>query len=246
MKVSYSRVGCFNECPFKYRLTYLEHLETKPDLSPDNPLFVGTAVHTGIEKHSVEAAIENYKSNFTELTEDHEFEIEKIKIMTQKAIEQIPECDEYEYKLEVPEEFVGYIDGLRKNGDGTYDILDFKASNNISGYKKSPQVMLYKYYFERLTGNKIRDLYYVFIPKATIKLNESLSNKKEILEELSNKNIHFEKVEYDPNQVNYFFARKTLMENARDFPKKHNRFCKWCQFYKFCSTNGVDRSELKE
>lgn len=246
MRVSYSRVGCYNECPFKYQLAYLEHLETKPDLSPDNPLFVGTAVHAGIEKHSVEAAIENYKSNFEELTEEHEFEIEKLKIMTQKAIEQIPECDEYEYKLDIPEEFLGYIDGLRKNDDGTYDILDFKASNNISGYKKSPQVMLYKYYFERLTGNEVRDLYYVFIPKATIKLNESFTNKSEIIEELSSKNVHFEKVEYDSNQVNYFFARKTLMEKAKEFPKRPNRFCRWCQYYRLCTSNGVDRSELKE
>ena len=246
MKVSYSRVSCYNECPFKYRLIYLEHLEPKEDLSPSNPLFIGTAVHEAIEKRSVEAGIENYKSNFSEITDEHEFEIEKLKIMAQKAIEQIPDCEEYEHKLDIENEYVGYIDGLKKNEDGTYDILDFKASNNISGYKTSPQVHIYAYYFEKLTGNKVRDLYYVFIPKPTIKLNEDLSNKKEILEELSDMNIHFEKIKYDRNQVNYFFARKTLMEKAREFPKRPNRFCRWCQFYKLCTTNGVDRSELKE
>lgn len=245
-RVSYSKVSTYNDCPFKYRLIYLEHLEAKEDLSPNNALFIGTAAHEAVEKRSVEAGIEKYKSNFSEITEEHEFEIEKLKIMAQKAIEQIPKCEAYEYKLDVPDEYVGFIDGLKKNEDGTYDILDFKASNNISGYKKSPQVHLYAYYFERLTGNKVKNLYYVFIPKPTIKLNESLDNKAEILEELSNMNIHFEKVDYDPQQVSYFFARKTLMEKAKEFPKRPNRFCRWCQFYKFCSTNGVDRSELKE
>ena len=73
-----------------------------------------------------------------------------------------------------------------------------------------------------------------------------MDNKKEILEELSNMNVHFEKVEYDRNQVNYFFARKTLLEKAKTFPKRPNRFCSWCPFHKFCQSNGVDKSELKE
>lgn len=246
LKVSYSRISVYNECPFKYRLVYLEHLEPLDDFSPGNALYVGTAAHEAVEKRSVEAGIESYKSHFKELGPEHEFEIEKLKIMSQKAIDQIPECETYEYKLEVPDEFVGFIDGLKKNDDGTYTIMDFKTSNNVAGYRNSPQVHLYKYYFERLTGNKVKDLYYVFIPKPTIKLNESLSNKEEILEELSNMNVHFEKVEYDRNQVNYFFARKTLLEKAKAFPKRPNRFCKWCDFYRLCTSNGTDLSELKE
>ena len=127
--------------------------------------------------------------------------------------------------------------------------MDFKCSNNVAGYKKSPQVHIYKYYFERLTGNKVRNLYYVFIPKSSIKLTEGLSKEdtvKQILEDLSTKDIHFEKVDFDANQIRYFFARKTLMEKATVFEKRYSTSCKWCQFAKFCKTNGADRSELKE
>lgn len=175
--------------------------------------------------------------------------VEYLKTVLPKALEQIPK-GEYEYKLDVPDEYVGYIDCLVKNDDGTYDILDFKCSNNISGYKKSPQVHLYAYYFERLTGNKVRNLYYVFIPKWTMKLTEDLDYaddniKNALIEELSTKDIHFEKVEYDRQQVNYFFARKTLMEKAKVFEKRYSTNCRWCQFAKFCKTNGADRSELK-
>ena len=246
MRVSYSKISTWNECPFKYMLAYIEKLETIEDTSPTNALYIGTAVHEGIEKRSVDAAVESYKSNFTELTPEHEFEIEKLKVMTQKAIEQIPECEEYERVLNVADEYIGFIDGLKKNEDGTYDIYDFKCTNNIGGYKDSPQVHLYKYYLERLTDKKVRDLYYVFIPKATIKLNESLDNKQEILEDLAKRDIHFEKVEYNRDHINYFFARKAMMEKATTFPKRPNRFCNWCQYHRFCQSNGADRSELKE
>ncbi|MBQ6627887.1 MAG: PD-(D/E)XK nuclease family protein [Methanobrevibacter sp.] len=245
MKVSYSKVDTYNTCPFLYKLKYIEHLEPKDDLSPSNPLFIGTACHEGIETRDVEKAVESYKSHFDEITSEHEVEIEKIKSIVPKAIEQIPDCEFYEYKLDVPDEFVGYIDGLVKVDEGLYDLLDFKTSNNISGYKTSPQVHIYKYYFERLTENKVRDLYYVFIPKSAIKLNEDLSNVKEITDELKSRDIHFEKIDFDKQQVNYFFARKSLLEKETNFQKRYSSKCNWCQLRKFCKTNGADRSELK-
>jgi len=245
MKVSYSKLETFNRCPFLYKLKYIDKLEALDDLRPDNPLFVGTACHEGIEKRNVEAAIESYKAHFEEITPAHEVEIKKIETIIPKAIEQIPECETYEFKLDIPDEFVGYIDGLVKVEDGLYDILDFKASNNVSNYKKSSQVHIYKYYYEKITGNKVRDLYYVFIPKSNIKLNEDLSNSLEVISDLVDKDIHFEKVPFDKQQVNYFFARKTMLEKTTTFTKRYSSKCSWCPFRKFCSSNGLDRSELK-
>ena len=249
MKFSYSSVATWNTCPFLYRLRYIEHLEPKDDLRPSNALFIGTRCHEGIEHRSVEKAIESYKSHFEEITPAHELEILKLETILPKAFEQIPE-GEYEYKIEVPDEFVGYIDCLVKVEDGVYDLLDFKTTNNVDGYKDSPQVHIYKYFYERLTGNKIRDLYYVFIPKSTIKLTEGLdltdeALKKSIVEELSSKDIHFEKVEYDKTHVNYFFARINQIKKDTTFKKRYSRNCNWCSFKKFCQSNGLDRSELK-
>lgn len=245
MKVSYSLLNTFNACPFQYKLKYIDKLQPKDDLRPDNPLFVGTACHEGIESRDINQALESYKSHYPELNSENEFEIEKLKIVLPKAISEIPECELYEYKLEAPDEFVGYIDGLVKVGDNTYDLLDFKTSNNVSSYKNSGQVHIYKYYFERLTNNKVRDLYYVFIPKADEKLNESLSNKEKILEDLKKKEIHFEKIPFDKQQVNYFFARKSILEKSKTFNKRYSSKCNWCQFKKFCKSNGLDKSELK-
>jgi len=245
MKVSYSKLNTWNTCPFLYKLKYIDKIEPKDDLSPDNPLFIGTAIHEGIETRDIDKAIESYKSHFEEITPENEVEIEKIKTILPKAFEQIPECETYEYKLDIPEEFIGYIDGLVKNEDGTYDILDFKASNNINGYKTSPQVHIYKYYFERITGNTVRDLYYVFIPKSSVKLNEDLSNKSDVVNDLADRDVHFEKVEFDRQQINYFFARKSLLEKSTSFQKRYSSKCNWCPLKKFCKSNGADRSELK-
>ena len=92
-------------------------------------------------------------------------------------------------------------------------------------------------------------MYYVFIPKFKETLTEDVSVKDiedKIVEYFADKDIHFEKVEFDRQQVNWFFARKTLMEKATEYPKRYTTSCKWCDYQKYCSTNGKDTSELVE
>lgn len=245
---SYSKINCWNTCPYKYKLTYLDKLKPKPDLRANNPLFIGTATHEGIETGSVEKAVESYKSNYSEITRLNEIEILKLETVLPKAIKDIPR-GEYETKVVYKDGFIGYIDCLVPVSEGVYDLLDFKTTNNIGGYKRSGQVHIYKYYYEKVTGNKIRDLYYVFIPKYMDSLNESLSNediKEKLIEYFNSKEIHFEKIEYDSKQVGYFFARKALMEKAKDFPKRPSQSCSYCDYKKYCLTNGADTSELLE
>ena len=112
---------------------------------------------------------------------------------------------------------------------------------------KSGQIHVYKNFYERLTGNKIRDMYYVMIPKFSEKLNEDLS--EEDLKTKFNKwilkhDVQFVKVDYDPQQVSWFFARMNLMKKATSYEKRYSLSCRWCEYQKYCSTNGKDRSEL--
>jgi len=247
-RASYSKVDTWNSCPYKYKLRYVDKLETIPDQRPDNALYMGTAIHEGIESGSIEKAIESYNSNYKELTSANELELFKIKSILPKAIEQLPRGEVYEYKL-LNEEFIGYIDCLVKISEGIYDLIDFKYSQNITGYKSSGQIHIYKYYYERLTGNTIRNLYYAFIPKYCEKLDESFSEddiKQRIIDWSNKHDIVLEKVDYDPVQVRYFFARKTLMEKDQEFKKRKSFRCNWCEFNKFCTSNGTDRSELVE
>ena len=248
MRYSFSATSTWWECPFKYKLRYLDKLKTKPDLRPDNPLMEGTAMHEAIEKRSINEGINNYKSNFPVLTKEHDIEIYKMEQLMKKAIEQIPE-GEYEFKL-VTDDFIGYIDGLVEVEDGVYDLYDFKfTASSPSKYLKSGQIHLYKYYYEHLTGNKIRDMYYAIVPKCTEKLTEDLSEedlKEKINKWMSKKDIQFIKVDYDEKQVRWFFARKALIEKATSFEKRYSLTCRWCEYAKYCKTNGKDRSELVE
>lgn len=249
MQFSYSKVSTYKDCPYKYKLMYVDKLEPKPDLSPTNALFFGTATHEGIESRSVEKALESYKSNYPEITEAHEIEMLKLKTILPKAFEQIP-IGEYEKCLRGEDGFIGYIDCIVDNDDDTVDILDFKTSNNVSGYLKSSQLHIYKHYYESIVGKKVKNLYYVFIPKFKDSLNEDFTKddveklKNRVVEYLSKKDIRFEKVEFDQEKVDNFIKDKDAMMDAVEFPKCYSVFCKWCNFQKYCRTNGEDISEL--
>ena len=248
-RFSYSKVDCFWSCAYKYKLVYIDKLKAKPDEEPTNALYQGQSIHEAIEKRNINEGLELYKKHFKNFTKAHEFEVFKLELAMKKALEQIPNCSEYEHKLLDDDGFIGYIDGLVKVDEGLYDIYDFKFSNNVSGYKDSGQVHLYKYYFERLTGNKVRDLYYVMIPKFSEKYTEDCDVEKlkqKAIKFYETHDITFEKVEFDRKKINFFFARKALMLKERLFEKRYSFKCAWCEFSKFCSTNGKDRSELLE
>lgn len=224
MSFSYSRVECHDQCPYKYFLRYIEKIEPEPNQEPNNPLYLGTAIHEGIEKRSIEAAINSYKSNYPELTEANEFEIEKLKAILPKAIEEIPE-GEYEFRISDPDGFVGFIDMLVSVGDRVYDLYDFKHSNNVDRYKKSSQVHVYKYYYEKMTGNKIRNIYYIIIPKC---LDEGLDRYK------AEAKIQFEPIQFDKTKVGNFFAHKLMMEKDDKFIKRKTKLCEWCEYRAIC------------
>lgn len=171
MQVSYSRIDTFKQCPYKYKLIYIDKLETKFNLDPTNALVLGTALHTGIEKNVLEA-IKGYYSNYPSVTPLMVNEAIKLEIMIEKAKVILPK-GEYELCLD-DEDYIGYMDLLApvyqtninharydENGnvidnDGYevsqdiigYDLYDFKYSNNVDNYLNSRQLHLYKYYLK--------------------------------------------------------------------------------------------------
>lgn len=244
-KYSYSKVSTFKDCPYKYKLRYLDKLETKFDEKATNPLILGTCVHTGIEKRSVSQAVDEYKSSYSIWDNNNEVEIAKLESIIPVAIRDIPE-GEYEFKLLV-DGFIGFIDLLVKIDDKTFDLYDFKYSNNADNYKKSGQVHVYKYYYEKITGNIIRNMYYALIPKNTNTLYDMSERELlESIEDLKNQSVQFIPIEYDSQQVAFFFANRDAMLNATEFPKKQNRLCYFCEYRKYCQSNGQDTSELKK
>lgn len=210
MQVSHSRIESFENCKFKYKLHYLDEIRTIPNDDPQNALFLGTALHTGLEKN-VDEAIKQYYMSYPVITDAHVNEAIKLEAMIPKAAALIPK-GEHEVKLE-NDDFIGFIDLLApatvfERGvevPNQYDLYDFKYSNNVSHYKESRQLHEYKYFFELLNpGKKIRNMYFLFVPKVNIKQKktEDLSQfRKRLQEELNKAEPKLVQIEFDYTKV---------------------------------------------
>ena len=242
MQVSYSRISTFKTCPYQYHLRYNEKLKTIFDCDSQSPLILGHALHTGIEK-TVEDAIEEYYSAYPLVTDLHVDEAIKLEYLIPKVKDILPD-GEHEVKIE-NEDFVGYIDLLAPVESDEYDLYDFKYSNNVDKYMESGQLHLYKYFFELLNPSKrIRNLYFVFVPKVQIKRKyKNKTNKRDetdaefrrrIIQELDKKEIIIRRVDYDLKKVIEFLTDTKHVVEAKDFEKTPSRLCNWCEYQSYC------------
>lgn len=218
MQFSYSRVSTYERNPLEYKLRYLEGLTTLSRYDPEDPLVVGTAMHELIQKNK--DAIKQYLMSYPLVTDKHINEAIKLELLSKKALAVLPPTGKYEVTLS-NQDYIGFIDMLVKNEDGTFDIWDFKYSNSIENYMKSAQLHLYKYYLEQ-TGRKVKHLRYLFIPKVRLKQKqtESLYDFRKRLKRAINKDyqVTIKEVEYNPNKVIEWLASVKHALEAKEFP----------------------------
>ena len=225
-------------------MRYLDGIKTDSPTEPDNALILGQAVHTGIEK-SLEEALEEYAFSYPIITDEHINEMMKLEVVIPLAKAAIPPGGEFEVEIS-DEDFHGFIDYLVpatifERGvelPDTYDLYDFKYSNNVSGYKRSGQLHEYKYFFERNNpGKRIRNMYFVFVPKVTIrqKKTETLQEFRERLKsELAKVEVKIVQIEFNYNKViDFLFGIKAVNEEA-EFPQEKTYLCRYCEFQEFC------------
>lgn len=231
-------------------MRYLDGISTNQATEPDNPLILGQALHTGIEK-SLEEALHEYAFSYPIISDEHINEMIKLESVIPLAREAIPKGGNFEVEIK-NDDFHGFIDYLVPMGwmpkdcisnpygesVDIFDIYDFKYSNNISGYKKSNQLHLYKYFFERDNpGKKIRDMYLVFVPKVSIrqKKAETLFEFRERLKgELSQAEIKTVQIWFDPGKVIDFLLGIKAASEETAFPQEKSYLCRYCEFQEFC------------
>ena len=217
-------------------MRYLDKLKTIPNTDPDNALILGTALHTGIEE-GVNRALEFYQNSFPVLTDEHINELIKLEAMIPKAAALLPTGGRFEVPIGNAD-FIGFIDYLAPVGPDTFDLYDFKYSNNSKNYMTSGQLHEYRYWYE-LThpGCRIRNLYFLFVPKVKIrqKKNETLIRFRERLREaLADATPWVEPVEYDPLKVVDFLTNAKRMIETTDFQQHPNHLCGWCEYEEYC------------
>jgi phage nucleotide-binding protein len=220
-------------------LRYLEGLKTIPDDDPTNALYLGTALHTGLEI-DVEAAIEQYYGNYPIITDDHINEAIKLEVMIPKAKFMIPYGNN-EVLIDDPD-FKGFIDLLvpieSEGGMIVYDIYDFKYSNNKQNYLDSDQLHLYKYFFEKNNPLcSIRNMYFLMVPKSKckkIKGEDLQSYRQRLMMDLKTLKPELVPIQYDPNKVIRFLLQTKGLLEADTYKKRKGFLCRYCEFQAYC------------
>ena len=238
MTYSYSNISTFSQCPYKWKLRYLDHLKVIPETNAENPLWLGLGLHKGIEC-GVEAGLEEYKSHFNILTDENINWLIQLEYQIPRVLDILPTGGEHELEIKLPD-FVGYVDYVC---DDT--LYDFKFSNNVDNYLNSPQLSIYKYYLKKVRPDiNINHLKYVFVPKVMIRQKHKAKPPETIQEFRSRLREHLEaseikviEVDYDKDSVTRFQECCQHLDSVKEFPKNQTRLCDWCEYKDYCQSN---------
>ncbi|MEH6940798.1 AAA family ATPase [Bacillus sp. JJ722] len=230
---SYSRVSLFNDCPYHFKLRYIDKLTELSKYDADSPLIIGHALHTGIE-HDVKTALDEYYNALPVMTNATVEEAMKLEILIPKVKEFLDknfgDCELiHEYKIDHPN-YIGYVDLLVQAPDGTCMVIDFKYSNNIKNYLDSGQLHIYRDYLQQ-DGFDVKRLAYLFVPKTSIrqKNDEDLFQfRKRLVQTVEESTLTFVPIEFDEMETIYFQNSIYKIEEAKDYPRNTSGKCFSC------------------
>ena len=235
-RYSHSRVECHNNCPYQYKLRYVEHIKTVQAPEADNALICGNTIHKGAET-DLKQAIEFYYSNYPIINDNHINEVIKFEYLIPKIHEILANVNVYKKEFRInTNRFIGIVDLITKNDDGSVDVFDYKYSNNYEHYAESPQLHLYKYFLEQI-GFKVRKLGFIFIPKISIrqKQEENLYQfRKRLQEELRNSEIKIMEIQYNAEKVAEWMNDIINITEDDEFKKNPTNLCSWCEYQEYC------------
>jgi phage nucleotide-binding protein len=245
----FSTAECFDNCPHRFKLRYVDNLDVIPTDDPQNPLLLGTAIHKGMEK-DLQTAVHDYLMSYTVIDDRHINEVIKVEHWIPKLKELLPEgLHEVNFRNEVYEgtadllvpveywEDCSDYGVVRKRKIHAFDLYDFKYSNNIDHYMESRQLHVYKHYLEKTCGIHIRKMFFVFIPKVMIKQKKTETIEQfrnRLKSELEQKEITIKEVIFDQSKVDDFHETCMHIGLTQDFKKNRSYLCDWCEYQNYC------------
>lgn len=236
MIVSNTRVECFRQCPYKYRLRYIDGWNTIPDPWPDDPLVLGKAIHTGINSGTY-AAEQEYYSAYHAITDDNVLESMKMDIQIPKVRKLLPAEWEAEVRIST-QYFIGFIDCLAWKNHNTVDIYDFKYSSHAENYKESSQLSVYKYFWEKMhPGKHVDQMKFICIPKVSDKKRDDediWQYRNRILKAVAKTEIQVIDARYDPEALISFWEAVNEIREEKNFRKKQSNNCRFCEYSDYC------------
>lgn len=239
----------YRRCPRSFLYTRILDIASPAEI-PDTMNF-GSAIHNTlnnsfeyVKENNVYPTKEEMLEEFRkEFRKQHFSTFQQRKIMEERGICAIEkyhhhfcetpisqfECAEENISLVVDGyKFIGKIDRIEKNEDGTYSIFDYKTGKakgkSDIGIGKNHedyyyQIGFYKYLYEKYTGNKVKNVGFIYpeFPEN----NYLLELTEEECEEIKNEYIQTIKDIED-------YKFEPVDKNPNSGP------CKYCSFYKTC------------
>lgn len=232
MQYSYSRVSLFKDCPYHFKLRYIDKLKEIPDYSANSPLILGHAMHKGIETNKDEM-LDDYFNSFPIIDDLQIEEAIKLEHMLPKVQEWMSQFEGleiiHEYKIDKPE-YLGFVDLIIKSPDGSCMVVDFKYSNNIKNYMDSEQMHIYKHYLEQ-DGFNVDRLGFLFVEKVNLKqtkTEDTFNYRKRLVAKLKQAKVTFVPIEYDESKVNSFKKTIKEIEGTKIYKKNVSGNCFSC------------------
>ena len=244
----FSTASIYDNCPHRFKLIYLDELQTLPSDDPQNPLILGTAIHRAMET-DLETAVAEYYGSFPVIDDRHINEVIKMEHWIPRMKELLPEGEhEVNFKNDVYEgtaDLLVHV-GSEFDEDGdevpVCDLYDFKYSNNISHYMESEQLHVYRFYLWKCKRILVRKMYFVFVPKVMIRqgMKEDIQMfRKRLQEELEKNEVQIKEVPFNQEKVDDFHQTCMKIGLDHDYERFHTYLCDWCEFKDYCK-KGID------
>lgn len=256
---SHSKLQTFEQCPYKYKLRYIDKIPSPVEKSIEAHL--GTSVHDALEwlyneklknntptlDETLEKYITSWEKNWSDtiqiikktLTKE-DYKNKGIKFLIDYYNKHHPFEDgtvemEKQVWINLTEEhsIIGYIDRLVYNKEkDEYEIHDYKTANSLPSkekFEEDRQLALYSIAIKELFGKEKN----VLLTWHYLNHNIQIFSKRtdEQLERLKEHTINLIK----------------KIEETKNFPTKISILCDWCEYKQYCKAHGNDLpKEYKE
>ena len=237
MKLSYSQISTYQNCPLQYRFRYVEEKPSPPTAS----LSFGKSVHEALEwlysvptpdPPKVENLIDQLESCW--ISEGYASSEEETRYFYQAkaALElyyrkhilndpegfRVPAALEYKFKVDLGFcQLSGVIDRLDKYPDGGFEIIDYKTNRRLPPARRLAedlQLPLYKIAAERIWEAPIEKVTFHYV---------LLDHRHSIF-------VTSERVEQALAEV----ERVARLIEREEFDPCRNNLCPWCDFLEEC------------
>lgn len=238
MKLSYSEISTYQNCPLQYRFRYVEGRPTAPSAS----LSFGKSVHDALEwlysaptpdPPLLEQLVEHLEAGW--ISEGYSSSEEEARYFYQAraALEQfyrknvlnnpegfrLPAALEYKFRVDLGFcELSGVIDRLDKEPDGGFEIIDYKTNRRLPPSRRLDedlQLPLYHIAAERIWDVQVNKVTFHYV----------------LLDHKHSFYVTPERVREALSEV----ERVSRSIESEEFAPCRNNLCPWCDFLDECS-----------